>query len=225
MPNWRGAWAKDDRPKARSTGTVGTPGFHRWSNQTCDRNGPLVDPKGETPHDRSRVYVTTIRNLARTYAARYNFGRMPGAVYNVLPLDDLEPDPDYEGFDVSFCSSARIVRVSEKRVQLSTTQQVMLYAAYEVWPDRTPMYDPQGYFLPSPELRADGVTDADLRRFGQWNDYAEITEAYLGAALSGELPVPSGLARMQAGATVPTPGLSGDASEVLRSVPPGFGHP
>ena len=181
MLYWRGPVGKRRPTKDSIYWHGGYPGLPPGGRiKPATEMGYSSTPRGETPHDPSRVYVTTIRSLARSYAASYRLGRMPGAVYNVLPLDDLEPDPDYEGFDVSFtCSSARIVRVSEKRVQLSTTQQVMIGAPYQVWPDRTSMYDPQGYFLPSPELRAAGVTGADLRRFGRWKDYAEITEAYL----------------------------------------------
>lgn len=57
---------------------------------------------------RDRVYVTTSYAAAAMFAALAPGG---GAIYEVVPDGDVEPDPDCDAPDLSFaCRSARIVR-------------------------------------------------------------------------------------------------------------------
>ncbi|WP_233646757.1 hypothetical protein [Streptomyces sp. BSE6.1] len=64
---------------------------------------------------RDRVYVTTSRDVARVYAAV----RPDGALYEVLPVGDLEPDPDCRVDGVSrTCPAAVVVNVVDPVVLL-----------------------------------------------------------------------------------------------------------
>ena len=66
---------------------------------------------GESVHRKNKVYVTTSMNAALLFAAFYP--RSPrGMVYEVVPLGDVEPDPDCSHDGLSFqCDSAQVVRV------------------------------------------------------------------------------------------------------------------
>ncbi len=69
-------------------------------------------------HRADRVYLTTDLGAARVFAAMAEPGG--GHVYEVEPTGPVERDPDYlpdDGGSVC-CSSARVVRVVERRLQL-----------------------------------------------------------------------------------------------------------
>lgn len=68
-------------------------------------------------HRRDRVYLTTDPEAARVFASLAEPGG--GHVYEVRPIGDIEPDPDYigDGGEGVCCSSARVVRVVERRVK------------------------------------------------------------------------------------------------------------
>lgn len=59
---------------------------------------------------RDRVYMTTIYEAAIIYAAMHPDGH--GVVYQVEPIGEIEPDPDYKGREgESVCApSAKILR-------------------------------------------------------------------------------------------------------------------
>ncbi|KUN37748.1 hypothetical protein AQJ30_15810 [Streptomyces longwoodensis] len=66
---------------------------------------------------RDRVYVTTSRDVARVYAAL----APDGALYEVLPVDELTPDPDCLAPGVSWmCKAAVVVRIVDPVVLLRT---------------------------------------------------------------------------------------------------------
>lgn len=63
------------------------------------------------------VYVTTGRDVARAYAAFYP----DGALYEVKPRDELEPDPDCLMPGLSWhCSAAEVVAVVDPVVLFRT---------------------------------------------------------------------------------------------------------
>lgn len=73
----------------------------------------LGAPAEHAPSD--RVYVTTSREVARVYAAL----KPDGALYEVLPVGDMTPDPDCDVPGVSWmCPAAVIVRIVDPVVLL-----------------------------------------------------------------------------------------------------------
>ncbi len=66
---------------------------------------------------RDRVYLTTGRDVAKAYAAFYP----DGALYEVAPHGDLEPDPDCYIDGLSWqCQSATVLRIVDHAVLLRT---------------------------------------------------------------------------------------------------------
>lgn len=74
-------------------------------------------------HRRDRVYVTTDLDAARVFAAYAPFGnnRRGGDVYEVQPVGDIEPDPDYLADDNASvcCERARVLRIIATGVRRS----------------------------------------------------------------------------------------------------------
>jgi len=74
-------------------------------------------PLPEDNLDPTAVYVTTVRDYAKVYAAGYPLG----AVYRVEPLGELTPSPDpVESYGVA---AARVVSVLDPLVRLSGHEQ------------------------------------------------------------------------------------------------------
>lgn len=66
---------------------------------------------------RDRVYVITDLDMARLFAL-FAPPKSNGDVYEVEPLSELTPDPDYRGPHESYeVELARVVRVVERRVK------------------------------------------------------------------------------------------------------------
>jgi hypothetical protein len=117
--------------------------------------------------DPDRVYFTTDRELARAFACTVS----SGALYRVQPLGSVEVDDDFAGVSWK-APGARIVAVEEEPVTLTAAERVQRFAPYMFWPNGEPIYDKDGRFLVSSQLRADGLTQQwadDL--FGPWTDY------------------------------------------------------
>lgn len=118
------------------------------------------------PYDPSWVYLTTDEGAAQGYASRYV--EFPsnrtgyGDVYEAEPLDVPSSDPDYSlVFPDAFvrCRRARITRVVATGVNLSCTEQNYLNRRYEVWDDaNSPIFDDDGYIIPSKRMRGFGIT-------------------------------------------------------------------
>ena len=73
----------------------------------------------EAPHAKRRdvVYVASVRDVARAYAAFYP----DGALYEVRPLGDIEPDPDCETPGLSWqCPAATVLSVVDPVVLFRT---------------------------------------------------------------------------------------------------------
>lgn len=68
---------------------------------------------------RDRVYLTSDPDEASLFAAMNPSG-LPGVVYEVEPVGDTEPDPDYSGpATVVHASRARVRRVAFRGVRLT----------------------------------------------------------------------------------------------------------
>jgi hypothetical protein len=68
---------------------------------------------------RDRVYLTSDPDEASLFASMNPSGQ-PGVVYEVEPIGDVEPDPDYSGpASVVHCRRARVLRVVYRGVRLT----------------------------------------------------------------------------------------------------------
>lgn len=134
------------------------------------------------PNDPTVVYVTTVRELARFFAACYvgtvngMHQATPGTLYNVQPKGPLADDPDGTGWPGTqfTCASAVVVAAAEARVTMTDKELARVRAKVMTWVDGTRAYTRDGWALPSPEMRAIGVTPDDMRIHGQWADFDRI---------------------------------------------------
>jgi len=84
---------------------------HRLSATSAELGAPAYATRADI------VYVTTLRDAARSYAAFYP----DGALYRVEPVGDLEPDPDCAEPGLSWhCPAARIAAVVDPVVLFRT---------------------------------------------------------------------------------------------------------
>jgi hypothetical protein len=87
-------------------------------------------------HNFDRVYITTVRAVARGFAAGYP----KGALYSVEPVGDIEPDPEQPpGYDepVNFAvHAARVLSVLDPLVALSPKEERRLLRDIETSPLR-----------------------------------------------------------------------------------------
>lgn len=136
---------------------------------------PMAYSNPEYDTDPARVYVTTDKNFAASFASQWiDTKRLKaggGTLYRVRPVGELEIDPDYAhvpGLAYS-CSSAVIEKIEKRKI--FETIELRLYAErHATWSDGRKMYDEKGYLLPSPELESKGITAAQLRAFGRLPD-------------------------------------------------------
>ncbi len=130
--------------------------------------------------DPDRVYFSRDRDFALAFAARQItadresgiiFQR--GSLYRVEPIGAVEPDPDFSMHDVSWCApAARVTAIEEDEVVMSIFDSAANAGPFMTWPDMTPMYTDDGFFLPSPPMREQGVTAAHLREaYPPWTPY------------------------------------------------------
>ena len=143
-------------------------------------NIPIVPGYGEHPGREDRVYFTTDRELARAYAWRSALRpEATGSLYRVIPVGIPEIDPDYAHHaeaNLSFqCAAIVIVAVEEAPVVMTQTEATAAAGRYMTWDDGRPMYDSDGYFIPSTETLRNGLTHADARRlWAPWTPYEAI---------------------------------------------------
>jgi hypothetical protein len=130
-------------------------------------------------YDGSVVYLTTRRDVAAAYATTYigpNGVPTPGDVYRVEPDGELGIDPDYAHVpDICMTAPrARVVKVERRRARLSPYQTCQATGPYMTWDDESPIYDDQGFILPSPQMREQGKTALQCRAFGRWKHLEEV---------------------------------------------------
>ncbi|WP_069162871.1 hypothetical protein [Nocardia altamirensis] len=132
------------------------------------------------PTDPGCVYVTELKRLGNAFAIRYGLSRPDpyprvGALYEVEPIGELEPDEDFPPSARCWkVRRARVIAVSDAHVQGSEKIFNRESGRYSRWTDDTPIYSPQGYLLPWPELRAMGVTAQDMVHLGRWVSYQRV---------------------------------------------------
>lgn len=144
----------------------------------------------------NRVHVTADLEVARAYAAQYldhRGQRRPGSVYEVTPIGNLEPDPDYLVFPHTFkrAPAARIVRVVEEDLYWPNPRRMAkAVGKYQIWKDGTDVYDQDGYFLLQPSVLKAGGTAEKVRKLGPWMPVPMVTLALELRDSLAELPPP-----------------------------------
>lgn len=160
-------------------------------------------------YDPEYVYFTPKVEIATAFASRCVLppvGEVPGDVYRVQPLGDVEPDPDFEPFPDIYLRAprARILEVVRAKVVLTDREARQLEAPWSHWgtPDQ-PMYDRDGFMIPSEQMKSYGVTAEHTRIYGPWLSWDRIS--------------PGGLYRPTKAAK--RDGARGIAAELLEQVP------
>lgn len=136
--------------------------------------------QGFTPGDRSGqfVYLTSDSAFAAAFASDYvapnGYGaltREPGDVYEVEPVGATDPDPDFSIMWPEVfvrAAAAIVVRVVDRAVVMTDRQTTEARGPYMRWADHSPVYTSDGHILPSPRMRAAGVSADDLRTYEPW---------------------------------------------------------
>lgn len=141
-----------------------------------------------------RVHVTVDRKLATAFAAEWRptdrlHDAGHGSLYRVIPIGDLENDPDFSyQIGVSYtCKMAVVEAVVETEV-VETLDLALHRVSFSYWEPGAPLYDPEGYVLPNPLLREHGITAMDLRPLGRLPEFQAIDQ--LVVQRLGYFPVP-----------------------------------
>lgn len=145
--------------------------------------------------DAERVYFSSSREFARAFAGRIQIVdaetgvvRAHGALYEVEPIGDIEKDPDFER--VSWCAPrARIVAVHEPDVRLTAYEVTERTGPHTGWLDGSPVYTPEGHYIPSPEQEAAPLHPI-FTALHPWTPI-EFVNAWIAGRPSGNRPSPN----------------------------------
>jgi len=146
-----------------------------------------------------RVYFTSDLEVARAFASlhavrddRTGVIVERGAVYEVAPSGPITEDEDFTGTGLSWCSpGARVLRTVEPAVHLDRYEGVARIGRTLTWDDNSPMYGPDGAFLPSRAMRARGYTEKSMAsRYRPWTPF-EYVEADLNGGRTGDRSIPA----------------------------------
>lgn len=144
--------------------------------------------------DAERVYFSSSRELARAFAGRIQTldpetGVIVehGALYDVEPIGDIEEDPDFER--VSWCAPrARVISVEESDVRLTPYEITRRTGPHTSWRDGSPVYTPEGHYIPSPEQKAAPLHPV-FSLLHRWTP-VEFINAWIAERPSGSRPNP-----------------------------------
>lgn len=146
-----------------------------------------------------RVYFSSSRDFARAYASKFHridqttgvvFER--GTLYRVEPIGSVEDDPDFAGRSVSWCAPrARVVAVEVTDVHMEPSAANEHIGPHMTWDDGSAIYSDAGDYLPSPILRARGMTALDfMGQYPSWFPF-DLVDADLAGRPGGDRPVAS----------------------------------
>lgn len=160
-----------------------------WRGAAVGYAASQFDASAE-PGQGEYVYVTRLVDVAASFAARFMDrigGARPGDVYEVELIGKPSVDPDFATFPgvAARARRATIVSVVARAVALDEEQQMRTMGPYMLWTDGSPVYDVDGYFLPSPEARAQGVTAAQTRPLGRWRSFDALRKVLVAPASAG----------------------------------------
>jgi len=117
------------------------------------------------------VYATSRLDVARAFAA----SRGGWWVYEVRPIDPTGvfqyDDPDYPPESGAGClafDDASVVRAIDQAIQMTADDAWRFISQFFLWPDKSRMYDDDGYPTASPEMRAASRGAEELRPLGQY---------------------------------------------------------
>jgi GNAT superfamily N-acetyltransferase len=146
-----------------------------------------------------RVYFSSDREFARAYASKFHrIDRKTGVVfergtlYRVEPIGSVEDDPDFAGRNVSWCAPrARVVAIEATEVFQEPAVANERIGPHMTWDDGSPLYSADGDYLPSPILRARGLTAGDF--YGQYPAWFpfDLVDADLAGRQGGDRPDPA----------------------------------
>ncbi|MFK0242058.1 hypothetical protein ACIQTX_14485 [Microbacterium sp. NPDC090281] len=129
-----------------------------------------------------RVYFTTDRELARVYASIVQTHAGASAVYRVLPLGELERDPDYP--TVGFQSAkASVLEVVERDVVMSVEERGIRCQPYELYTDGRNVHDETGRLQLAPGWDLLGFDQKYIdNNFAPWTSYEDAGLQLLAAS-------------------------------------------
>lgn len=132
-------------------------------------------PENYEDADRA-VFITQSPAFASAFAHAYvspTLTPSPGDVYEVALEGPASPDPDFAHVypSVVQAPSAVIVGIVERNVCLHPREWAKRRAPFICWTPEDPIWDENGYFQPSPQMRSKGLTAAIMRRLGRWFPY------------------------------------------------------
>lgn len=137
---------------------------------------------------RDRVYFTVDVELARCFAANVHDFAGHSAVYSVLPVGDLEVDPDYPtvGFQ---CVKARIISVVEHDVRLTKVERARRGQPYETYTDGRLIHDAAGRLQLSSDMEKLGFTQDYLdTKFPLWTPLETASRVLMAEVTGRTLP-------------------------------------
>ena len=148
--------------------------------------------------DPHRVYFSTNREFARGFAGRIQVRdaqtgiiAQHGSLYEVEPLGEIAPDPDFLGSGVSWsASSARVVAVVEVDVDLDVYAVTERIGPYMTWSDGSPVYSRTGDYLLSPQQISANQHQSRLAALTPWTP-VEYVNAWLLNVPTSDRPSPS----------------------------------
>ncbi|SDT03693.1 Acetyltransferase (GNAT) family protein [Brevibacterium sandarakinum] len=148
------------------------------------------------PYDASKVYFSNDIEFARAFATNTQIADSPtgvvyqrGALYRVEPIGDIEPDPDFQKSDVSWCSPrARIVTVEDPNVMMDAYSAAERIGPHMAWTDGSPVYSKTGKYLLSPEQKQSAFTQTQLDSLVAWTPLRHVNAALAGER-SGDRPL------------------------------------
>ena len=125
-------------------------------------------------YDPGSVYMTTDPEVAMVYAAQFELAPgtsttgIPGDVYRVRPLGPLRRDPDLP--TISFkAPEALVLGLVKENVLLSPREREQRIGPYRFYQEGKPVYDQDGYMLPSPAMEKEGKVSAEfMKLYGPW---------------------------------------------------------
>jgi hypothetical protein len=133
-------------------------------------------------YDPESVYMATDLEVAKVYAAQFELmsskstAAVPGDVYRVRPLGPLRRDPDLP--PISFkAPEALVLEVVKENVLLSPREREQRIGPYRFYQDGKPVYDQDGYMLPSPAMEKDARVSVEfMKLYGPWVPLLDINK-------------------------------------------------
>ena len=178
---------------------VGTVLVSRVEAARLGRDLAMYDRRNanDDPTRKDRVYLTTDRELARTFAASTcitdtdtGIVAQHGDLYQVEPIGSLEADPDNQTRVSWQTTQAKIVAVAERNVSLDQYEVTRRAGPHACWSDGSPIYNLDGSYRRSPEQRAARFDHPVFQHLPSWSPLAYIN-AWIAGRPDDDRPDPA----------------------------------